>query len=137
MVDLREDCARVAQLWNNDHASRVPLSVAAAFTFHHTRRNGEQALFPDEYAVALDIAAAALACLVPIYRLDCRGEPVPLCVDFARQRFGAGGAEVHCTDGSKLAPLAVVRRDVLPAVLKIERMGVEYVAPRRTRGLAA
>jgi hypothetical protein len=59
MVDLRADGTRVAQLWNASQASRVPLSVAAAFTFHQTRRDVEKALSRNEYAVALDIAAAA------------------------------------------------------------------------------
>jgi len=135
MVDLRADGALIARLWNASQASHVPLSVAAAFTFHHTRRNDEHALPGEEYAGALNIAAAALACLVPIYTPDRRGELVPVRVDLARQRFGGGASEVHCADGSVLAPLAVVRGDVLPALVRIERSGIEYVAPRRARGL--
>lgn len=134
MVDLRADGALVARLWNASQASHVPLSVAAAFTFHHTRRNDEHALPGEEYAGALNIAAAALACLVPVYAPDRRGELIPVRIDFARQRFGGGATEVRCADGSVVAPLAVVRSDVLPALVKIERSGIEYLAPRRPQG---
>jgi hypothetical protein len=130
MVDLSADRARVAELWNGSLTSHVPLAVAAAFAFHHTRRDNEEVLSNDEYAGALDIAAVALACLAPIYKLDGRGEPVPVSIDLARQRFGAGATEVQCADGSVLAPLAILRSDVLPALLQIERSGIEYVAPR-------
>jgi len=130
MVDLRSDRARVAQLWNGSQESRVPLAVAAALTFHHARRNGEELLSMNEYACALDIAAAALACLLPIYTLDGRGQHVPIRIDLARQKFRGGAAEVRCADGGILAPLAIVRGDVLPALTKIERSRIEFLAPR-------
>jgi hypothetical protein len=131
MVDLRKDHARITQLWSGSLTSRVALSVAAAFAFHHTRRGDEEVLSPHDYAGALDIAAMALACMVPIYTLDGRGEPVAVCLDLARQRFGAGATEMHCADGSILAPLAIERSEVLPTLVKIERAGIEYLAPRR------
>jgi hypothetical protein len=131
MVDLRDDRARVAQLWNASQESRVALFVAAAFTFHQTRRNGEELLSGHEYAGALDIAAAALACLLPVYTLDSRGQHVPVRIDLARQKFRRGATEVQCADGGILAPLAIVRGDVLPALVAIERAGIEYLAPRR------
>lgn len=131
MVDLREDRARVAQLWENSPTPRVPLSVAAAFAFHYTQRGDEELLSDAEYACALDIAAAALACLVPLYVLDGQGEPVPVRVDFAKQRFCGGGAGVRSADGSILAPLAVQCSDVLPVLPTIERSGIEYLWPRR------
>lgn len=134
MVDLRADGALVARLWNASQASHVPLSVAAAFTFHHTRRSDERALPEEEYAGALNIAAAALASLIPIYMPDRRGELVPVPIDLARQKFGGGASEVHCADGSVVAPLAIARSDVMPALLKIERSGIEYLAPRRPQG---
>lgn len=131
MVDLRADRARVARLWNASRESRVALSVAAAFTFYRTHRNGEALLSGNEYAGALDIAAAALACLLPIYTLDGRGRHVPVRIDLARQKFRRGATEVHCADGGIIAPLAIVRGDVLAALVTIERSGVEYLAPRR------
>jgi hypothetical protein len=38
---------------------------------------------------------------------------------------------MHCADGSILAPLAIERSEVLPTLVKIERAGIEYLAPRR------
>jgi hypothetical protein len=126
MVDLRADGARVALLWNGSQASHVPLAVAAAFTYHQTRRDREARLSRIEYANALDIAAAALSCLVAIYTREG-----PAAISLARQRFRGGAAQVQGIDGAILAPLSVVRNEVLPALLKIERSGIEYLAPRR------
>lgn len=131
MVDLRQDCAQVAQTWSGSQESLVPLAVAAAFTFHQTRRNDDELLSPHEYAYALDIAAAALACLIPIYTTDGGGERVPVSIDLAKQRFCGGATRVQGVDGAIFTPLAIVRSDVLPALIAIERSGIEYVAPRR------
>lgn len=109
----------------------MALAVAAAFTFHQARRDGEKSLRESDYAGALDIAAAALASLLPIYTLDGRGQQVPVRIDLAQQRFCGGASEVRCADGAILAPLAIMRRDVLCALMTIERSGIEFVAPRR------
>ncbi|MEO8717048.1 MAG: hypothetical protein ABI423_02375, partial [Burkholderiales bacterium] len=132
-VDLRAERALVARQWNASQESCVALAVAAAFTFHQARRDGEESLFESEYAGALDVAAAAIACLLPIYTLDGRGQHIPVRIDLARQRFRGGAAEVRCADGAILAPLAIVRRDLLPALLTIERSAIEFLAPRRQR----
>jgi len=131
MVDLRKDSDEVAQLWGASQELRVPLPLAAAFTFHQTRRRDEDLLFPDEYANALDIAAAALACLIPIYTEDGRGEQITVPINLARQRFGGGATLLQGVDGAVIAPLSTVRGDVLVALIAIERCGVEYLAPRR------
>jgi len=130
MVDLRKDSAEIAELWCASQDLRVPLSMAAAFTFHRTRRNDEKLLSPDEYASALDIAAAALACLIPIYTLNAGGEQTRLPINLARQRFCGGATRVQCADGAVITPLAIVRSQVLPALIAIERSGIEYLAPR-------
>lgn len=131
MVDLRKDRAHVAEIWNGTQESLVPLRVAAAFTFHQTRRSGEELLTEDEYANALDIAAAALSRLVAIYTPDARGRQMPLEVNNAGQRFRGGATAVQGADGAMLAPLAIARGDLLPALVAIERSGIEYLAPRR------
>ena len=131
MVDLRQECEQVEEIWTRSQASWVPLSVAAAFTFHQTRRNVANLLFPEEYANALDIAAAALSCLIPIYTPDGRGLPVPVPINLAGQKFRGGATKVQCADGTVLAPLDIVRRDLLPALIAIERVNIDYVAPTR------
>lgn len=129
MVDLQRDCAQVELTWRSSQDLYVPLSMAAAFTFHQTRRNKESLLSPKEYAGALDIAAAALSCLIPIYTPDERGGRVPVPIDLARQRFCDGATKVQGIDGAVFAPLAIVRNDVLPALIAIDRTAIQYVAP--------
>lgn len=130
-VDLRKDRDLVAQLWNGCAADRVPLSVAAAVTFHQTCVGEDRLLSWDEYAHALDIAAAALSRLVTIYTTDGEGETVPAAIDLAHQRFRRGASEVLDEDGTVLAPLDVVRGDLPPALEKMQRVRVDYFAPRR------
>lgn len=132
MVDLRQDCERVERAWNDSQELSVPLSMAAALTFHQTHRKDQKLLYEREYADALDIAAAALSCLVPIYTLNADGGQSRLVVNLARQRFGGGAVRIQNDDGAVIAPLAIVRSQVLPALLAIGRSGIEYLAPRRT-----
>jgi len=124
-------------MWRNSHALYAPLSVAAALAFHQTRRSNEELLPPNDYAKALDIAAAALSCMVPIYTLDERGERIPICVNLARQRFCGGASRIQCLDGGVFAPLAIVRGDVPPVLLAIQRAEIDYVAPQRVASPAA
>ncbi len=109
----------------------MPLSVAAAFTFHQTRRNVANLLFPEEYANALDIAAAALSCLIPIYTPDGHGLPVAVPINLAGDRFRDGATKVQCANGTVLSPLDIVRRDLPPALIAIESANIDYVAPTR------
>jgi hypothetical protein len=131
VLDLRNDREQVAQVWNGSQAPLLPLSVAAAFTFHETRRSEEVQLSWHEYAYALDIAAAALACLIRIYTTDGQGERIPVSIDLAKQRFCGGATRIRCSDGAIVTPLSIARGDVLPALIAIERSGIEYLAPRR------
>jgi hypothetical protein len=133
VVDLRRDCVQIEEIWTRSRESWLPLSVAAAFTFHQTRRGVANLLFPEEYANALDIAAAALSRLIPIYTPDERGSPVALRINLASQKFRGAATKLQCSDGTVLAPLDVVRLDLLPALVAIERANIDYVAPPRPR----
>lgn len=124
-------------MWRGSQALCAPLSVAAALAFHQTRRSSEELLPPNEYAKALDIAAAALSCMVPIYTLDERGERIPICVNLARQRFCGGATKIQCFNGAVFAPLTIVRGDVPPVLLAIQRAKIDYVAPQRVASPAA
>jgi hypothetical protein len=44
---------------------------------------------------------------------------------------GARVAQLWNGSQASRVPLSIVRNDVLPALLKIERSGIEYLAPRR------
>ncbi len=133
VVDLRRECEHVEEIWTRSQESWVPLSVAAAFTFHQTRRKVANILFPEEYANALDIAAAALSRLIPIYTPDGRGVPVAVPINLAAQKFCGGATKVRCADGTVLSPLDIVRQDLLPALVAIERVSIDYVAPARAK----
>ena len=131
MVDLRKDSVQVAELWGGSQDHNLPLSMAAAFTFHQTRRDGVGLLSPDEYSNALDIAAAALACLIPIYTHDGNEGQIPVSINLAQQKFCGGATMVRSVDGSVITSLSIMRADVLAALIAIERYGIEYLAPRR------
>jgi hypothetical protein len=112
----------------------LPLPAAAALTFHRTCRIGEVRLSSMEYNGALDIAAAALSRLVPIFTLDGEDMPVAVAVNLAQQRFRGGAREVLRADGTVLSPLGMVRGDLPRALETIGRLRVEYLAPRSPRG---
>lgn len=127
---LYEDRALAAQIWDGMEGECVSLRAAAAFVYHYTRRAGEEAHTPAEYASALDIAGAALSRLAPVYAPDAGGRRVAVAVNLARQRFFGGAAALRGDDGSILAPIEMVRGDVVPALRAIERTGIAYVPPR-------
>jgi hypothetical protein len=131
VVDLRHDRDLIEETWAGTLTPWLPLCVAAAFTFHQTRRNVANLLTQNEYENALDIAAAALSCVASIYTPDQRGAPVPVPVNLARQKFCGGAARLQCSDGPIIAPLNIVRGDVLSALVAIERSEIDYVAPKR------
>ncbi len=120
-------------LWNASQTQYVPLSLAAAFIFHQTRRGDEAALTGNEYAGAQDIAAAVLSCLIPIYALNEQGERFAVPIDLSRQKFRGGATQLLHVDGAIVASMSIVRNDALQALLTIERGDVEipYLAPRR------
>lgn len=132
-VDLVADREEVVGLWNASQTQYVPLSLAAAFIFHHTRRGDETALTGNEYAAALDIAATVLSCLVPVYALNEQGERIAVPVNLSRQRFRNGATQLLRADGTIVASMSIVRSDVLHAILTIERdeVDISYQAPRR------
>lgn len=126
MVDLRLEHERVMRQWRESLGAYSPLSVAAAIAFHETCRNEGQALSPEDYAGALDIAAAALCRLIPIYTRDALERPVPVPVDITRQRFCEGATKLRGADGAVLTPLTVARRDLQPAIRTIARARIEF-----------
>ena len=138
MVDLVADREEVVDLWNGRQTQRVQLSLAAAYVFHQTRRGDESALTGNEYATALDIAAAVLSCLVPIYTVNQLGEWIAVSVDLTRQKFRGGATQLLRADGAIVESMSIVRSDVRHALLAIERGGVEitYLAPRLAQASA-
>ena len=138
MVDLVADREEVVGLWNGRQAPRVQLSLAAAYVFHQTRRGDEAAFTGNEYAAALDTAAAALSCLIPIYTVNQLGEWIAVHIDLTRQKFRGGATQLLRADGAIVESMSIVRNDARHALVALERGGVEitYAAPRRAQASA-
>jgi len=126
MVDIREDCSRIEKLWRTGQEEYAPLSVGAALTFHQTCRDKKDFLSPFDYDAALDIAAAALSCLIPIYAINGQVKVAPVPMDVTNRKFRKGATRFQCDDGAIIEPLAIVRHDLMPALFSIARAGVEY-----------
>ena len=127
MVDVRADRERVEQLWRSGQGERyAPLEVAAAFAFHRSRRSAVLLLSEDDYSSALNISAAALSCLAPIYTLNARQERISVRVDLSTQKFRDGACVIRCLGGAIVASLAIARGDVHPAAVLMARAGIEY-----------
>ena len=128
MVDLLKDYHRIDELWRGCQEPYAPLSVAAALTFHETRRCSVRVLFDEDYANALAIAAAAISRIIPIYTVGSGNDRIVVLVDLARQKFREGATRVQCDDGAIIAPLAIMRGELLSAIPSIARVGVEYTS---------
>ena len=134
MVDLDADREKVECMWLNTQGQFVKLSLAAAFVFHKTRRGNEQALTGIEYEGALNIAATVLACLIPVYTMDEKGQWTPVIIDLSLHEFRGGAIQLlRSADGAALSPMSVVRDDVGKALQEVASAGFEiaYRAPPR------
>jgi hypothetical protein len=138
MVDLAADREAVAGVWNASQAQYVQLSLAAAFVFHQTRRGNEAELTGHEYTGALDIAAAVLACLIPIYTVNAQAKRTVVPIDLSLQKFRGGATQLERADGAIVAPMSILRDDAPHALQAVARAGFEiaYLAPRRAQAPA-
>jgi hypothetical protein len=98
------------------------MSLAAATVFHHVHGR-RTALGRSDYEAALNVAAATLSWLVPVYTIGLvTGRRVPVPVNLLTQRFAGGATQLRSLDGEKLVePLFVRRPDLLFALPIIER----------------
>ena len=72
-----------------------PLAVAAAIAFHQAHSSALTCVSQRDYDGALDIAAAALSRLIPVYTLrEPQGRRVTVVVDLTRARFARGAAQL-------------------------------------------
>ena len=102
----------------------MPLSVAAAIAFQHAQRGTKAIASPSDYIEALDMAANALARLIPIYTMD-EGLHARVTVDVEQLpgEFARGATEYVCRDGSRFTGLSVVRGDLTSALSFMRRVG--------------
>jgi hypothetical protein len=131
-INLATDRARVEELWCTDQSTYVPLQLAASFTVHAVglgRPPHETAVTPNAHSDALNIAAAALSAVIPIYALQHGTQDwVAVLVDPVRHRFEDGATALRRRDGRMVLNLSVKRADVVSAIPIVERAGVTFYA---------
>ena len=137
---FEEESARTRDLWRASQESFVPLPVAAAITFHQAHGSTRAITTRADFDDALNIAATALARLIPLYAAQA-SQPLP--IDLAGQSFARGATELRSASGAAMRELRVRRADLLEALAVIRARGVPFslvggfAAPRQNRILGA
>lgn len=134
-LSLEVERLRTERLWRGMLGEYVPMSVAAATTFHQVHGSTRAIVTHKDYDDALNIAAGALASLVPVYTLDARGRRIELTVNLVLQRFALGATQLRSPDGGVDENLSVQRADMLFALSIVRRAGLPFrlalLAPER------
>ena len=125
-LDLELDRARIETLWQRSLDLDVPMGVAAATVFHRVHGERTGLVRRGDYEMALNVAAATLAWLVPVHSVGLvTGRRVPVAVNLLTQRFAGGGTQLRSLEGETLVePLFVRRPDLLFALPIIQRAGL-------------
>jgi len=101
-----------------------PLAVAAAIAFHQAHSSALTCVSQRDYDGALDIAAAALSRLIPVYTLrEPQGRRVTVVVDLTRARFARGATELRSA-ADTVGELSVARNDLVSALSLVKRIGL-------------
>jgi hypothetical protein len=125
-VRLEIESQRTTALSQRIDNAYFPLALAAAIAFHEAHRSATTCVSRRDYDGALDIAAAALSRLLPVYTLrDPPGERATLVVDLTRARFARGATEL-CGQGEAVGELSVARSDLVCALSLIKRIGLPF-----------
>jgi hypothetical protein len=127
-VDLMHDRLQTDEVLKSFLEGFVPLPVAAATTFHQAHGNSKAIVSRQDYDDALNIAAAALSRLIPIYVIrDPREGRIALAFDLTKQHFARGATELRFHGGTApLRDLSIRRSDLLSALSLIKRTGLPF-----------
>ena len=127
LVSLDLERARVEQILQGARGRRVPLAIAASSAIHIVSRNAHDMIARGSYDDALDIAAVAIARLIPVFALahPCEGEKA-LAIDVTREHFANGATELRCSDGQTITALFIRHSDMLSALSLIQRTGLLF-----------
>ena len=132
----RETQLAVMKLWQVSQTAYVPLSLGAAFALFElcAADSLEAPVSSFEYYGALNILAAALSSLIPLYaqKLDQKG-PITVKFNPVAQRFEGGATVLRGSDGTYVTDLLLNRTDVLAALPAIERAR-PLLLPFRAKG---
>jgi hypothetical protein len=125
-VSLELEAQRTTELLQSPAQLYLPLSVAAAIAFHQAHGNTKAIVSRQDYDDALNIAAAALSRLIPVYVLrNPRLGREPLAIDLTRSHFARGATELRGARET-LTELWVARRDLVSALSLIKRTGLPF-----------
>ena len=118
-------------LWRHGSDPYLPLSVAAATAFHSVHHGAQAITNRREYDDALNMTAAALAGLIPLYVLkDPRRGRQRLAFDAGADRFTRGATRLVQRNGSVVSGLAVLRTEFTDALRDLRKAGLPlFVAP--------
>jgi hypothetical protein len=125
-VRLEIESQRTAVLRHSVEDVYIPLAIAAGIVFHQAHPGAASSVSRQDYEGALDLAAAALSRLIPVYVMrDPPGERATLMVDLTHARFARGAIELRVR-GETVGELSVARSDLLSAVSLIKRTGLPF-----------
>ena len=124
-VNLAVEALWAEDAWRSGQAPYVPLSVAAAVTFHQVQRSTKAIVTRDDYEDALNIASSTLSRLIPVFTLrNPREGRVAITIDPAHQRFARGATELQHSDGTSIGNLWVKTSEFHSALSLIKRSGI-------------
>jgi hypothetical protein len=127
MISLEVEQARSSELLQKLGDQFVPLSVAAAITFHHAQGNTRAIVTRQDYDDALNIAAAALSRLVKVYEIkEPKAGRVALGVDLTHQRFARGATELREANQPVARELSVRSEDLKTVLVLVRRAGIPF-----------
>lgn len=133
-LSLEVERLRTEQLWRSIVGEHVPMSVAAATTFHQVHGTTNAIVTRKDYDDALNIAAGALSSLVPVYTRDAGGKWVEIAINLVTQRFAIGASQLRSAS-SVIDNLSVQRSGMLFALSIVKRAGLPFsfalLAPER------
>lgn len=135
MVDLRSHIQQVLEIYRSSDEAVVPLPVAAALALHEVHGNPEGMVARLDYEAALNLTAAALSRIVPIYTLPPgASSPQKVAADVGRGRFRQGAEVYEGHDGTTAASLAVERADLPAATELMKSAGLPFRLEMVRRG---
>ena len=137
--DIHPDATRldVMASWRAAQSARVPLALAASFALFELNAGKTLGASASsfEYLGSLNVLAAALSTLIPLYAQEPhREDPVEVTFNPVRQRFEGGATVLRAIDGTLATNLLVNRADVVEAIAAIERAGPLFLPVVRARG---
>ena len=127
MVDLRSESEHIRNAWQSSDEPHVPFPLAAALAFHEACPAAHAFIARPDYDDALNLAAAALSCVLNVYALHPRTrQTIPIEVNLKAGRFVDGGEAYRRRAGRTITSLVVRRDDVAAAVSLVKAAGIPF-----------